>query len=75
MSRAYDSSRVYRIDFSHRPGTEHILDISKAERPARRQLHKRVLVDGRQTYAAYSAHELLDAVDPTHLARPGHPLG
>lgn len=50
-------------------------DYAKAERPVKRLPIARRLVDGRQTYAAYDAHHLLESTDPTQLARPGHPLG
>jgi hypothetical protein len=51
------------------------LDAAKAERPRPRQLKMRRLETGGRTYAAYDAHALLEATDPSHLARPGHPLG
>lgn len=65
---------VYLHDYGMRhPGLDR--DAAKAKRPQPRQLKARRLEAGGKTYAAYDAHALLEATDPSHLARPGHPLG
>lgn len=64
---------AYRHDL--RSAAERFIDTGNAQRAVSRPLKARRLESGGKTYAAYDAHALLDAIDPSHLARPGHPLG
>jgi len=49
--------------------------VMSSERAKYRQPQIRQVVINGQTFAAVSAHELLEATDEAARARPGHPFG
>ena len=64
---------AYRHDM--RSAAERSVDTGSAQRAVNRPLRVRRLEANGKTYAAYDAHALLEWTDPSHLARPGHPIG
>ena len=65
-------SYIYAYRHDLRSAAERSLDTGNCERATSRPVRPRRLVAGNKTYAAYSAHELLQSESDTNLARPGH---
>lgn len=68
-------SYLYAYRHDMRSAADRSVDTGNAKRAEDRPLKVRRLEAGGKIYAAYDAHALLEATNPSQLARPGHPLG